>query len=219
MTLIYKTTIVILFMACVALGARGQSGGITVRFIANCSLEMTDGISTIYFDFPYKSGAHHYMTYDSSELRNLKDNAVFIFTHKHSDHYSGKLVRKLQGPVYGPWNVKKLAQLDSTFADFSIQCLKTKHSFSFNHYSYVITWHGKKILIAGDAQNAEAIAGVSDIDQAFVAVWLIMDSNKNHVKIDAKHFNIYHIGPLDHITADDPLITLLDRPGMVVAVR
>jgi hypothetical protein len=40
----YKTTFLILFVACIALSGRGQSGGITVRFIANCSLEMTDGI-------------------------------------------------------------------------------------------------------------------------------------------------------------------------------
>jgi hypothetical protein len=87
--------------------------------------------------------------------------------------------------VYGPWNVKQLAELDSTLEDFSIQCIKTKHSFSFKHYSYVITRHDKKILVAGDA----------------------------------KHFNVYHIGPLDHITTEDPLITLLDRPGMVVEVQ
>jgi|WetSurMetagenome_2_1015567.scaffolds.fasta_scaffold101618_2 L-ascorbate metabolism protein UlaG (beta-lactamase superfamily) len=219
MTNFYKTTFVILFVACIALSGRGQSGGITVRFIANCSLEITDGISTIYFDFPYKSGAHHYMTYDSSELRNISDSAVFIFTHKHSDHYSGKLVRQLKGRVYGPWNLKKLAQLDSTLEDFSIQCIKTKHSFSFKHYSYVITWHDKKILVAGDAQNAEALAGINDIDQAFLPVWLITDANNSHVKIDAKHFNVYHIGPLDHITTEDPLITLLDRPGAVVEVQ
>jgi phosphoribosyl 1,2-cyclic phosphodiesterase len=40
---------------------------------------------------------------------------VFIFTHKHADHFSGGLVRKsakkLGGKIYIFWNVKELAEL------------------------------------------------------------------------------------------------------------
>jgi hypothetical protein len=38
-----------------------------IKFIGNCGLYMTHGVENIYVDFPYKSGAHNHMDYDSSE--------------------------------------------------------------------------------------------------------------------------------------------------------
>ena len=51
---------------------------------------MTDGNLNVYTDFPYKSGTYNYMEFDSSELDSIKDNSIFIYTHKHADHYSKK---------------------------------------------------------------------------------------------------------------------------------
>ncbi|MBK7427049.1 MAG: hypothetical protein IPI60_08480 [Saprospiraceae bacterium] len=42
----------------------GQSGEIKIQFIGNCGLYMSDGKEDIYIDFPYKSGAYGYMTYE-----------------------------------------------------------------------------------------------------------------------------------------------------------
>ena len=187
---------------------------------------MTDGILNIYIDFPYKSGAHHYMEYDSSELDSVKSNPIFIFTHKHSDHYSGKLVKKLSkkldGKIYSPWNVKELLKLNNKLTDFTIEAFKTKHRFSINHYSYLISWHNKRIFISGDTEHAETIAALKDIDWAFVPVWLLMDANEKGIKLGdvSKMFAIYHIGPGDNITnnENEPKIKLLNKQGEIIRI-
>jgi hypothetical protein len=216
----------ILMLSWVSNVAPAQTGEIKIRFIGNCSLYMTDGNSNIYIDFPYKSGAHNYMEYDRSELDSIKSNPVFIFTHKHSDHFSGGLVRKsakkLGGKIYSPWNVKDLPELSQELNDFTIEAFKTKHRFSINHDSYLITWHNRKIFISGDTGNAETIAALTGIDWAFVPVWLLMDANEKGIKLTdvSKMFAIYHIGPGDSINKDgnDPRIKLLDKQGEIIIV-
>jgi L-ascorbate metabolism protein UlaG (beta-lactamase superfamily) len=204
----------------------GQTSEIKIRFIGNCGLSMTDGISNVYIDFPYKSGAHNYMEYDLSELDSVKINPIFIYTHKHSDHFSGKLVKKLakklDGRIYSPWNIKELLRLNNKLKDFTIEVYKTKHRFSINHYSYLITWHNKRIFISGDTEHAETIAELKDIDWAFIPVWLLMDANEKGIKLGnaIKMFAIYHIGPGDHITNEnnDPKIKLLNKQGEIIII-
>ena len=206
--------------------ALSQNNEIKIRFIGNCGLYMTDGNSNIYIDFPYKSGAHNYMEYDLSELDSIKSNPVFIYTHKHSDHFSGGLVRKsakkLGGKIYSPWNVKELAELSHELKDFTIEAFKTKHRFSINHYSYMITWHHRRIYISGDTGQSETMATFTGIDWAFVPVWLLMDANEKGIKLKdvSKMFAVYHIGPGDKIANDsnDPRIKLLDKQGEIITI-
>jgi len=151
-----------LTLVSVSVVASGQTNEIKIRFIGNCGLYMTDGNSNIYIDFPYKSGAYNLMEYDLSELDSVKTNPIFIYTHKHADHFSGKLVKKLVknlgGEIYSPWNIKELLKLNDRITDFTIEVFKTKHRYSINHYSYLITWHNKKLFISGDTEQAETIA-------------------------------------------------------------
>ncbi|WP_341905746.1 hypothetical protein [Fluviicola taffensis] len=204
----------------------GQTNNITVRFIGNCGLYMTDGTSNIYFDFPYKSGAHHYSEYNLSELDSVKNHPVFIYTHRHSDHFSGRLVRKLSkkldGQIFTPRNAEKLKNLNKELKDFTIEPIHTKHHFSFNHYSYLITWHNKKIFISGDTETSDTIATQKDLDWAFVPVWLLVDAMEKKINLGgiSKMFAIYHIGPRDQITnaAADPKIKLLNKQGERIAI-
>jgi L-ascorbate metabolism protein UlaG (beta-lactamase superfamily) len=220
----FLKTIGLLTLICVSTVIHGQNSEIKIRFIGNCGLSLTDGNSSIYIDFPYKSGAHHYMEYDKSELDSVKNNPIFIFTHKHSDHYSRKLVKKLAknlgGDIYGPWNVNDFPELSKKIESFTIASFKTKHTFSLNHYSYLITWHNKKIFISGDTGNSETIASLKDIDWAFVPAWLLLDANNKAVKLNeiCKMFAVYHIGPGDKITAEDPRIKLLDKQGEIITI-
>ncbi len=222
----FLKTLVFLALISVSSLTLGQNSMISIKFIGNCGIYMTDGNTDIYIDFPYKSGAHHYMEYDSSELDSVKNNPVFIFTHKHSDHYSGKLVRslakKLDGKIYSPWNIKKLLKSGDELTDFSIEAFKTKHRFSVNHYSYLITWHNKRIYISGDTGNAETIASLNNIDWAFMPVWLLTDANRKGINLKniCNMLAIYHIGPGDHITKkdNDDSIKLLDKQGEIITI-
>lgn len=216
----------LLTLICWSNSTFSQTSEIKIRFIGNCGFSMTDGISNIYIDFPYKSGAHNYMEYELSELDSVKVNPIFIYTHKHSDHFSGKLVRKLAkklgGKIYNPWNIKELLKLNNKLKDFTIEVFKTKHRFSINHYSYLATWHNKRIFISGDAEHAETIAVLKDIDYAFIPVWILMDANEKGIKLGnvSKMFAIYHIGPGDRITNDikDPKIKLLNKQGEIITI-
>ena len=174
-----------------------QTDKIKIEFIGNCGLYMTDGITNIYTDFPYKSGAHNYMEFDESELDSIKENSIFIFTHKHSDHYSKKNIKKVikekGGKKYGSWNIEELKNLKESVPNFSIQVFKTKHKWSSKHYSYLITWHDKKIFLSGDTESAETIGTVKNIDWAFVPYWILLDAKENDIKIDAEMFGVYHL--------------------------
>lgn len=188
-----------------------QSNEIRIRYIGNCGLYFTDGRSNIYFDFPYKSGAYHYATYPKSELDSVKRDAVFIFTHRHADHYSKKLVKRAKAKAYGPWNTTTLLKATGALPDFSIQPIKTKHKFSFKHASYLMTWHSKKIFISGDAENSDTIHEMKDLDCAFVPAWLLLDAMEKKYKIDTKKIGLYHIGPRDNIS--------IDTPGKILPLR
>lgn len=174
-----------------------QPGEIKIEFLGNCGLYLSDGETNIYTDFPYKSGAHGYMEFNESELDSIKENSIFIFTHKHSDHYSNKNIKKVLkekgGKKYGPWNIKALKALEKSVPNFSIEVYKTKHNWSFKHYSYLIRWHGKKIFLSGDTESAAIIGTVKNIDWAFVPYWILLDASEQDIKIDAKKFGIYHL--------------------------
>ncbi len=198
-----------------------ESHEIRIKFIGNCGLYLNDGASNIYIDFPYKSGAHNYMEYDQSEIDSVKENATFIFTHKHADHYSKGLLRKMKGNKYGPWNRGEIEDLKNAISDFTIEAFKTEHKvfgISFKHYSYLIVWHGKRIFISGDTENADTVAKIAQIDWLFAPSWLLNDAREKNIKIDAKMVAVYHIGQKDWITSTNPSIHLLEKSGEVIII-
>jgi len=181
-----------------------QSKEIKIEFLGNCGLYLTDGTTNIYTDFPYKSGAHGYMEFDESKLDNIKENSIFIFTHKHSDHYSKKNLKKVikekGGTKYGVSNISELEKLNKTLNDFEIKAFKTKHKvfgINFRHYSYLITWHGKRIYLSGDTTNPETIGKIKNIDLAFIPYWLYENAKEQNVLIDADEIGIYHLHPAE----------------------
>ena len=203
--------------------AFSQTNEIKIKFIGNCGLHLTDGISNLYIEFPYKSGAYGYMNYETSEIDNIKDNSSFLFTHRHDDHYSKKILKKLKskhnGNIFGNWNIKNLDKLNSSFDDFKIEAFKTKHKYSFKHYSYLITWHGKKIYLSGDTTNGETIANIKNIDWAFIPYWILFDTDKKNLKIDAKNIGIYHIYPDQKFNNSSPdKVKILDKQGEIITI-
>lgn len=195
-----------------------QTKEITVTFIGNAGFYMTDGTTNIYFDFPYKSGAFGYMPYDAAELNKIKDNSIHIFTHKHADHYAKKIVKKLKGKVYAGMNRKKISRLEKEIPDFKIKSYKTKHRFSFKHYSYAIEWHGKKLFVSGDTEHPETIGLIKDIDYAFIPTWILYYANLKNISIDAKNKVLYHLYPNEKVEEKVSDFIIFDKQGMSIKI-
>ncbi len=208
---------------CFCLFATAQENAITIRFIGNCGLHLTDGQLDVYTDFPYKSGAFNYMEYPASEIDSIRPNATHLFTHRHPDHYQKKLVKRLSGALYGPWKVKKKRSADLTLpkyteADFKVEAFRTKHSLAKHHFSYLITWHGKRIYISGDAESTETIAGMDSLDIAFVPKWIMLEAHEQGITLKSERFAIYHFYPKEKPTTENPEIQLLITQGELLSV-
>ncbi len=194
-----KILLTTLLLICTSY-TNAQTNEIKIKFIGNAGLHMTDGNAHIYVDFPYKSGAYNYMEFEDYELDNIKHDSVFIFTHKHADHYSRKNVRKVlkkkNGKKFGPWDIDDMKKLSSMIPDFEVKAFETKHKvfgISSKHYSYLINWHGKKLYLSGDTTDAETVGKIKNIDWAFLPPWLLRDANNKKIKIDADKLYIYHL--------------------------
>jgi L-ascorbate metabolism protein UlaG (beta-lactamase superfamily) len=234
MTNFAKKLLLIITVACISNFGFSQSNEIIIKFIGNCGLHITDGESNFYIDFPYKQRAYRWLspsllkydksrlfgTYNKSEIDSIKENAIFIFTHKHLDHYSKKILKKLDGKIYNTWNVSELEKLNDLIPNFNIQAFRTQHKIFgifYKHYSYLITWHGRKIYISGDTNNFEHISQVKDIDWAFVNFWSYYENAS--VKIDAKNFGIYHLDPIQKISGEIPdKVLLLINQGEIIRI-
>jgi len=202
MTNTLKKAIFLLTFCLLATVGFSQAQAIQIEFIGNCGLHMTDGQSNVYVDFPYKSGAYGYMEFDETRFDRIEDDAIFIFTHKHADHYSKKNLKKVMkekgGQKFGVSNIGELEKLGESVEGFDIEVFKTKHTFfgiPFRHYSYLITWYGKRIYLSGDTTNPETIGRIENIDLAFVPYWIVANAKEQGVEIDAKMFGIYHLHP------------------------
>lgn len=217
-----KSLFIILTLFLISNRGLGQTKEIKIRYIGNCGLHITDGNADVYTDFPYKSGAHHYAEYDDAEIDSLKDNAYYIFTHKHSDHYykgkMNKILKAKNGKKYGKWNIEELEGLSKEISDFKIQAFKTKHRFSFAHYSYLITWHGKRIFLSGDTENADIIMNIENMDWAFIPAWLVYDIKEREKPLDTDKIGIYHIGPRDQINITGDKVQMLTKQGEVITI-
>jgi len=163
------------------------------------------------------------MEYDESEIESLKVNAYFVFTHKHSDHYFKgslkKILKRINGKKVDRWNMSEMDDMNATIPDFNIQAFKTKHLFSFKHYSYLISWHGKKIFLSGDTKHPEVIVTMENLDWTFIPAWLFKEAIMDRkMKIDTKMIGIYHIGPRDDIDIVGPEILMLDKQGEMISI-
>ena len=190
-----------------------QSEIIDITFLGNCGFFMTDGKINIYLDFPYKSGAYDYMNYDVKLLDSIQAHSVFLYTHGHADHYSKKLFKKTNQKLYGPWPVTlylsgkrkyTLNAINDSIPNFSITEFKTKHSYTLKHCSYLIVWNGKRIFISGDAEIADTVCKMRNLDLVIAPTWLIMDANKRNLKIDTKKIIICHLRSQQIINNQNP---------------
>jgi L-ascorbate metabolism protein UlaG (beta-lactamase superfamily) len=190
-----------------------QAGKIDITFIGNCGFFMTDGNIKLYVDFPYKSGAYGYMTYDSRVLDSIREHSIFLFTHGHADHYNRKLFRMTHQKLYAPYPVKvwlsakrkcTLKELNASMPNFQITEFQTKHRLSLKHYSYLIVWNNIRIYLSGDTETADKLCEMKNLDLVIAPTWVIHDARNRDLKIDTKKILLCHHRSKEKINNQSP---------------
>ena len=177
-------------------------GELTVTFIGNMAFHITDGETALLSDFPYQSGAFGYMKYEMADVPPIKDGLSLI-THWHTDHWSLPLFAAMDTKLIAPDDV--VAKIDdaarvikiapgapAAFRGMTIEAAKTIHRLAPSHYSYIVTWHGKRLYFTGDTESPEYILDAKNIDVMFLSPWLIRTIERQKLSLDAKTLVVYH---------------------------
>jgi L-ascorbate metabolism protein UlaG (beta-lactamase superfamily) len=155
-----------------------------MRFVGNSAFEFSDGVTTILFDFPYRSGAFGYMEFGPEELTKRPDS-LCLFTHGHADHFSAEDLEAVGCRVAGPAQVLAKVPPDLplegpppwTFGSASIVAIESEHG-DVEHFSYLVTWHGVAILVTGDVESLEPILGeIPRADLILLPYWLSAETD------------------------------------------
>jgi L-ascorbate metabolism protein UlaG (beta-lactamase superfamily) len=188
--------------------APGRGQGRTLleaRFIGNMAYALSDSATTLFTDFPYESGYSVYMEYDTAAIRSSTQRSLALITHRHRDHWDQALFDRTNWRVVGPEDavatvaparvVRALpvasAPSSVVFDGITIDALPTPHA-RIGHYSYLVTWHGRRLYFTGDTDDAEQLLATKNIDVAFVSPWLFQRTLKSGRRIDARRIVIYH---------------------------
>lgn len=184
-----------------ALHGRVSAGELTITFIGNESFHITDGATTLLSDFPYRSGYFGYMSYDPAAVPPVVDGLSLI-THFHADHFDRGLFEQQDWSIVAPPGVlqglttqRKITAADPSvirFKDVTIQPSATPHRFAPEHYSYLVTWHGKRLYFVGDTETPAYILPLKDIDVLFITPWLIRTIARQELSLDADTLVVYH---------------------------
>lgn len=187
-----------LLLPAAALIAFAQPPSIEARFIGNMAFAISDGAATVVTDFPYQSGYSGYMTYGAQDIRSTTAATLALISHRHADHWDRALFEKTGWKAAGPDDVvaalpaARVVALSphGTFGPVQIERLETPHA-GIGHYSYVLTWHGRRLYFSGDTESIEHLVALRDLDVAFVSPWLYR-SVVRRGRIDARRVVIYH---------------------------
>jgi L-ascorbate metabolism protein UlaG (beta-lactamase superfamily) len=186
-------------LCALALLSLPQRPALDARFIGNMAFAISDGTVTLMTDFPYQSGYSDYMTYARSEIRSSTASTLALITHRHADHWEPALFAKTNWKVAGPSDVTRGIAPDrivalsgsTTFGPLRIRRIDTPHA-NIGHYSYVVTWHGKRLYFTGDTESIDALTAARNLDVAFVSPWNYRSVLNRGRSIDARRIVIYH---------------------------
>ena len=187
----------VLWLLPVLLGLAPQPPQLQARFIGQMAVSITDGSTTLVSDFPYRVGYAGAPSFDRAELRT-KTPTLALITHGHLDHWEPALFAMTNWRVFGPNDVttgisaERIVPLASrvALATMEIEPLETPHA-RIGHYSYLVTWHGRRLYFTGDTESPDALLATKNLDVAFVSPWLF-ESISHRDRIDAKRIVIYH---------------------------
>lgn len=199
---------------------------LTATFIGNEAWHITDGEYTLMTDFPYQSGYSRYMTWEWSGVPPIKDPAklLLVTTHQHRDHFAAELVSRLNpGGMIGPATVRAAAPPkgieptgDARFGPIRVEAIKTPHA-NLEHYSYVIEWHGVRIYLPGDTEEATSLVDAKGLDVAFVTPWMLRVAERGKSKIDARRVIVVHHEAGENVAPYQG--STVPRQGEVIVLR
>jgi L-ascorbate metabolism protein UlaG (beta-lactamase superfamily) len=181
--------------------AAGEDPGVLeFTFVGNESFLVTDGEFTMAMDFPYRSGSSGYMQYDFEKTRP-RGVVVCLVTHSHYDHFDFVIFRHHSWALIGPPSVTygkvdyDITTIESDdpvmWESIMIEPHATPHA-NLDHYSYLVTWRGVRMYMAGDTEITGPILAAKDLDVAFVTPWLLDGLREQGEKVDAKRIIVYH---------------------------
>jgi L-ascorbate metabolism protein UlaG (beta-lactamase superfamily) len=181
------------------LAAGVQRSPLQARFIGQMAFSITDGSVRLVTDFPYQVGYVDAPAYSAAELGGGSSSTLALITHRHLDHWEPALFVKTGWKVAGPADVtaglpaaRVLAlQGPTTFGPLRIDPIETPHA-RIGHYSYIVTWRGKRLYFSGDTTEPRSAVEARNLDVAFVSPWLFRAIAGRGARIDARRVVIYH---------------------------
>lgn len=200
-------TRLLLLLIAAALHAGQTGAALEARFIGNMALAVTDGAVTLVSDFPYQSGAFGYMTYDAAAANTTTAATLALVTHRHDDHWQPDLFKATGWTLVAPRDVTAGLAPDRVlpiapsirFGPIAVEPIETPHA-SVGHYSYLVTWHGRRLYFTGDTESTDALLAARDLDVAFVSPWLLRAVSRAGARIDADRIVVYHHRAGERIT-------------------
>jgi len=175
----------------------GEPLPLEVEFIGNMAMRLSDGLDTMFTDFPYRSGASGYMEY-SAEVLDEVEQGVTLITHEHADHWDAREFADTELMLIASPGIaaavdpeRVLPWGDSIrYGGIEVQPVATPHTDA--HVSYRVLWGGRRLYFSGDTESTEALLQERDLDVAFVSPWLLRSVIAAGQTIDADLIVVYH---------------------------
>jgi L-ascorbate metabolism protein UlaG (beta-lactamase superfamily) len=195
-----RRAVAALLLAALAAGtACALSPKLSIRFIGNEAVEVSDGRATLLVDFPYESGGGGFMTYDSAAVQP-RGPVLAVFTHAHRDHFDRAALLARGWPAYGPAEVLALLPPDRVFsrADtvrfgaFRVVRIPEWHA-DIGHAALLITWRGRRIYHSGDTMDPAHLEAMPELDVALVGEGLLCWMAQNRgARVPAREVIVLH---------------------------
>jgi beta-lactamase family protein len=220
--MIRRTAALVLAAALHTGALRAEEGGLRIRFLGNAAVEITDGSFTLLTDFPYRSGAFGYMTYDLGEIAR-RPRSVCLFTHAHADHFEPDLVRRIGCTVVGPASIESRVAGSKTvplarkmlLAPLTILPVRSEHG-SEEHDSYLVEWSGLRLYFTGDTDSTVELEQQKGLDVLFLTPWLLAKARAAKTLPQARRIVIYHHRAGERV--EDCAACLVPRQGQTFEI-
>jgi len=106
------------FLASLFMISSGYAKDISINFIANASVRITDGEYILFTDFPYVSGAYEHMEYTYPYFVEQDNNVTTLITNRLTDHFDPVVFMTLDWKVIAPSEV--VGDLQKRYAELNV---------------------------------------------------------------------------------------------------